>query len=52
MRSIVLDSYIDKMVEQFTEDLKTSRQELVEDRKSKQFMESFQIFDYHNICVL
>ena len=41
MRSIVLDSYIDKMVEQFTEDLKTSRQELVEDRKSKQFMESF-----------
>lgn len=35
MRSIVLDSYIDKMVEQFSDDMKTRRQELVEDRKSK-----------------
>ncbi|KAL4238164.1 E3 ubiquitin-protein ligase rnf8 [Mactra antiquata] len=35
MRSIVLDSYIEKMVEQFSDELKESRRLLVEDRKSK-----------------
>ena len=35
MRSIVLDSYIEKMVEQFSEDMKKRRQELVEERKGK-----------------
>lgn len=35
MRSIVLDSYIDKMVEQLSEEKKTQRKELVEERKSK-----------------
>ena len=33
MRSIVLDSYIEKMVEQFSDDMKKRRQELVEERK-------------------
>ena len=37
MRSIVLDSYIEKMVEQFSEDMKKKRQELVEERKGLQW---------------
>ena len=35
MRSIVLDSYIDKMVEQLSDELQARRQSLVEERKSK-----------------
>ena len=33
MRSIVLDSYIDRMVEQLSEDMKQRRAELMEERK-------------------
>lgn len=36
MRSIVLDSYIEKMVEQFSEEKKTQRKELVEERKKEE----------------
>ena len=35
LRSIVLDSYIDRMVEHLSEDLKQSRKALVEERKGR-----------------
>jgi E3 ubiquitin-protein ligase RNF8 len=43
MRSIVLDSYIDKMVEQFSEEMKTRRKELVVERKSKYIYQKYKI---------
>lgn len=35
IRSIVLDSYIDRMVEHLSEDMKEKRQELVAERKGR-----------------
>ncbi len=35
LRSIVLDSYIDKMVEHLSDEMKTKRKDLVAERKGK-----------------
>ena len=51
MRSIVLDSYIEKMVEQFSEDMKKRRQELVEERKGSVVHFNIILYNYYIISV-